>query len=169
MPEKDWAAEVIAIETLLDEVLDTLRTAPAGARDTELCERLSQIKDRQNSLYTRLVYGPVATLASGVPLSREQYHLVASRGRGLMDNQKVGLSPYTDFEVDQFFFYEDADHCCRIDTSERPAPGFVRIRIGKYPEELRIDALRPEQRRFFEQHLPHVAARFCRGNPGADE
>jgi hypothetical protein len=131
----------------------------------ELGRRLSAIKNRCGWLFDRLSSQPIGRLASGLPLSREQYHLLAAQGCTWADNKKVGLSPYTDFEVAEFFDYEDDERSCRIDTALPPPPGTIRVHFGVSPEKLRLDVLRPEQRRFFEEHLPEVAARFARETP----
>ncbi|HEY3382614.1 MAG TPA: hypothetical protein VGK32_12645 [Vicinamibacterales bacterium] len=166
MADETWADTLRAIDQGLGEALKALYESPnASDLRPELGNRLSEIRSRCETLFHRLVWEPTGRLTSGLPLSREQYHLLAAQGCTWADNKMVGLSPYTDFEVAEFFDYEDEERSCRIDPALPLPPGQIKLKFGVSPEKLRFNALRPEQRRFFEEHLPEVAARFAREAP----
>ena len=68
-----------------------------------------------------------------------------------------------DFGFLDHLWYEGDNRSCFIIPSlvrHDPKSGRVGLRFGSPPEELHLKHLRPEQRTFFEQHLPDVVRRF---------
>jgi hypothetical protein len=66
------------------------------------------------------------------------------------------------------FFYDDDERRCMINPQgDLSCPDPAPIRVGKRPEELTLDQLRPEQREFFETELPTLASRF-QSDPAED-
>ena len=99
---------------------------------------------------------------AGQKLTFEQYALLAARqlvpcGKG--DTRR-------DYEQFLMLYYEDDDRHGYIDlNAPLPSPpGYVNVRmtLGNEvaPEEVRVDALRPEQRGFLAEHYPEIYVRF---------
>jgi hypothetical protein len=106
---------------------------------------------------------PVERFIKGFLLSREEYYLLAACGLVSYTCKSAGLCDYDDYDILVQFHYEDDERCCYINPTLEPrVPGFISMRIGVAPEEISWHRLRSDQRAFFEQKLPEIAARFGR-------
>ena len=117
-------------------------------------------------MFGRFVDGPLNGFLSGRALTREEYYITAAAGLHCYTAKAAGLSTFDDFEIFNFFYYEDEGRRCYINPSMHPPP-FGRIRLhggglGEPPEELSWSKLRPEQQSFFTEYLPSIADRFKR-------
>jgi hypothetical protein len=137
-----------------------------------LTERLAQVRSAACEAFENLSARPAAKFLRGERLTRTEYYLLTAAGIFKEGGSKaLGLSPYDDYDTFSFLHYEDEKRITYIDPSEKPfdpprevSPGkfvqHVHPRLGIPPEEARLDALRPEQREFFKQHLPEIYKRF---------
>lgn len=149
----DLADDIRDLISLLDQALQRTATGP-----DPMPPWLLQAREAGRMLFERVCAGPHGRYLGGFLLSREEFFLLASRGLASVD------MPWGDeYDVFRMFHYEDSDQRGYINPSERPrVPGTVRVRLGIPPEEIAWERLRPEQRDFFERHLPQVAGRFAR-------
>ena len=131
----------------VQEQLMTLHRSLDAARATvaELSERIRFI--------------PVNKRVLGRRLSREEYFVLLAQGVALGSHKDLGLSKLDDYEVFDMFFYEDDERLGYINPSP---PGTATLPNDVHPEEISFDRLRPEQRVFFDKHLPAVGKRFKR-------
>lgn len=95
-------------------------------------------------------------LYSASTLTLEQYYLLLACGLWKEHIKYYGISPATSYEAHCHFLYENDNKKCLINISD---PGFPSM-YGCYPEELQLEGLRPEQKDFFEKHLPEIFQRF---------
>lgn len=175
----DWADELKHLCTLLDKIIEQGRSQvqqcdpespdsgcvvvrdPTARPDpmSQLLAGADRARGAANELFDRMCARPVALLARGYLLSREEYYLLVSRGV-LYAGTHTG-DPYDDFRM---IHYEDDDRRCYINLNEAPRlPGeALRIRFGIPPEEIAWTRLRNDQRDYFERHMPEVAGRFKR-------
>jgi hypothetical protein len=108
-------------------------------------------------------------------MTAEEFYVVAAIvGAPPMTAKQLGLSPVDDFELHSMLCCEHETRHVYINpelTPPEPLPEpdedgvhqwTAGLRFGAAPEELRLSALRPEQREFFKKHLPDVYARLKR-------
>jgi len=107
---------------------------------------------------------------SGRPLESTQYLYWRALGHDLGSAHGLGLFPISDHDIHKMLCYEDDKRYCYIN----PAPQStcvtvvdketgalsVNPEIGRYPEELQLKHLRPEQLDFFTEYMPEVLRRF---------
>ncbi len=149
------AGDVVPREVPSDaaELIGALRTE-IDAVERAVAAALDRYQDRPLDLFLK-----------GFLLTREQYHLLAAMRLPLSSAKLAGLSMLDDYDVFCMFHYEDDNRRAYINPDEAPRqPGRIKIRFGVPPEELDVNALRPEQLAFFEEYLPDVLARFRGGS-----
>lgn len=124
----------------------------------EVLTCVDEAREKASRLFHRIRGEPHNRFLSGFMLSREEFYLASAQDLIMIE------TPADDaYEVFRMFHYEDDARRCYININESPrVEGRLRIRIGVPPEELSWDRLRPEQRDYFERHLPEVAGRFRR-------
>ncbi len=151
------------------DVLPCEMPEPARSSLERLRQELASMRRAGQELFSRFSSGPVAELLDGHRLTREEYYLLAAADIWEMipwgTAKQLGLSPCDDFEVFSFFWYQDNMRFGYINPEEvqrDPGSQRVRARFGRPPEEIRLSALRPDQREFFERYLPAIYARFTR-------
>jgi hypothetical protein len=130
----------------------------------DLGEALSTIQRAQVTAWNRFTASPLESLVRGTPLSPEQYYLLSAMGVVRATAKHLGLSEWDDHEAFTMLHYEDDGWSGYINPAEQPrdvSSNRAGLQFGRPPEELPVRGLRPEQRRFFEQHLPTVLARFA--------
>lgn len=165
---RGWAEDFAELRRHLDHARDAshhladLVRAQLGLADlpasiVTLVEDVSKAQSLVDQLSYRLYFGPLGLFTHGHPLSREAYYLLAALGT-LRGGSSTGDS-YADF---QMLHYEDDERRSYICLDELPPAGTARLHFGMRPEEIWWERLRPEQRDFFERHLPEVAVRFKR-------
>jgi len=140
----DWIRMQLGPERLLPDVLT-------------LIEEISKAESIVNQLSDRLHRGPLDALVYGRPILREEFHLLVALG--VLQGGSYTGDPYGDFQMTR---YEDDEQQGYISLDEAPPQGTARIRIGPMPEGIAWQRLRPEQRDFFDRHMPDLAARFRR-------
>lgn len=148
-PKRELIQSVWSHVAQLNELIKTAREAAEDARD-------------------RYALSPTARYLRGDLLSREEYSLLVAMDVGPPTAKDLGLGGFDDYDVFRLLHYDDraSDVTCYINPDLRPRGGGERklaIFCGRAPEELRLDALRDDQREFFEKYLPEVHARFQRG------
>lgn len=154
-----WAWENVAASDCLPRELPP----ELSALLERLCRSTDTARSIGNTLFDRLCSAPVALYLNGYLLTHEQFHLLAAQG--IMFD-----CTYNAFRM---LHYEDDDRRCYINPNETPLPppeidqqgGIhqrVGLRLGKPPEEILWNRLRPEQQDYFQQYLPEIAARFRR-------
>jgi hypothetical protein len=123
---------------------------------------MDAVRSGLGNLFDRLCSEPAHHLLVGRRLTREEFFLLAAAGDLLYSNKAVGLSAHDDYEVHEMFHYEDQERVCHInpDLKPRSSNGRLLLRFGVCPEEIPLAGLRGEQRKFFEEKLPEIAARF---------
>jgi hypothetical protein len=122
-----------------------------------LMEDISKAQSLENQLSDRLHRGPMDKLIRGKPMSREEFYLLVALGV-LTGGSYTGDS-YDDF---QMLRYEDNERRSYVSVAQKPPAGKLVARAGLFPEEISWQQLRPEQRDFFDRHMPELAARFRR-------
>jgi len=178
-----WAAEIKAIQksaehmtdaagefsTWLDEAAGGRTEDPEGIRErargflTLLRQELQQVSQGGVSLFKQLCSGPVAKLLAGAPLTREEWLLLQAMGIPLVTAKAIGVAPLDDFALLSLLRWEDGARQAYINpdlSPTAPPEGQPGLRFGVAPEEVRVSALRPEQRAFFRRYWPAVFARF---------
>jgi hypothetical protein len=125
---------------------------------SQLLVCLDRASGAAGELFQRLCARPTDLHLRGFLLSREEFYLLASQDFVCV------AGPWGDaYEVFQMFHYEDSMRRCYINPDEGPrVGGTIKVRLGVPPEEISWHRLRPEQREFFDRHLPEIAARFRR-------
>ena len=118
---------------------------------------LDRAHEAAAKLFDRLSARPTSRYLMGYLLSREEFCLMAIGGVWI---ETLWGDSYEAFRM---FHYEDSEHRCYIDPGKRPqAPGAMPSRFSIPPENISWSGLRAEQREFFANNLPEVAARFQR-------
>lgn len=165
---RGWAEDFAELRRHLDHACDGLRhladwvRAQLGPADlpasmVTLVDDISKAQSLVDQLADRLHFGPLGLFTHGHPMSREAYYLLVALG-AFRGGSYTGDS-YADF---QMLRYEDDERRSYICLDELPPAGTLRLHFGMRPEEISWERLRPEQRDFFERHLPEVAVRFKR-------
>jgi len=140
----DWMRMQLGAESLPSDVLT-------------LMEDISTAKSLANQLSDRLHRDPLSRLFYGQPMSREEFYVLVALG--VLSGGSYTGDPYDDF---QMLRYEDNERRSYMTVDQKPPAGKLVVHGGPYPEELSWQLLRPEQREFFERHMPELAARFRR-------
>ena len=122
-----------------------------------LMEEISKAESLANQLSDRLHRGPLEQLGYGQPLSREAFFVLVALG--VLNGGSYSGDAYEDF---QMLRYEDGEQRGYITLADKPPPGYAMFRFGPWPEDISWQRLRPEQREFFDRHMPGFAARFRR-------
>ena len=180
-----WGTDLYAMRALAEETLHALSQNTKNEQHDALMEAVWMAVDAIAAMareaHLRYAVGPASAFNSGQQLSREEYLIVQAiageSAKGTPSNKSVGLSEWDDYEVYSMFLYEDDERYCYINPSLDPLPppsqsmddylgaGRLTWRFGAAPENLCLDALRPERHRFFRKHLPEVYRRFNRRHP----
>jgi hypothetical protein len=126
---------------------------PPGIASLE--KEISIVESLAGRLFERLFERPFSLLLSGHHLSREEFYLLVALG--FLGGGSYTGDAYADF---QMLHYEDEKRRTYITLEAPPGAGRVKLHCGMWPEEISWNRLRPDQRAFFEQHLPEVAVRF---------
>jgi hypothetical protein len=174
----NWLSKHVATNDVLPELAALLK---------RLNDSLQNVASATNTLRGRLTE-PIGKFPAGRPLTSWEYHLLAGEDvfsafadRFPMGTAKaMGVSPVTDFDAFAMASYDDDKRWVYINPIEKPKPsrsdmsaylgeGHVGMRFGTAPEDLDLEALRPEQRAFFERYRPDIYARFRRGSPQVSE
>jgi hypothetical protein len=110
---------------------------------------------------------PVRKLLTGLPLTREQFYLLAATGAITIPSGS-GEDPYKEF---MYYLYEDNDTCGYINLAETPLEQRInmeddgwetepRMSLGVIPEDVNVSCLDVDQREFFKKYRPELYARF---------
>ena len=89
----------------------------------------------------------------------------------VLTNSFATKTPYSEFEVNDFYFYEDDNKRGYINSNNKPNPPpiqnddgsetlMVSLKFGLTPEDVRISFLRLEQEKFFRECAPKIYSRF---------
>jgi hypothetical protein len=165
-PDQSWGTEFKDLRSHLEQALDASRRMaewsriqlgspdmPPGIAILE--EQISIVESLASRLFERLFQRPSSLLLSGQHLSREEFYLLVALG--VLKGGSYTGDAYADF---QMLHYEDEKRRSYITLEEQPRAGRIKLHFGMWPEEISWNRLRPDQRAFFERHLPEVAARF---------
>jgi hypothetical protein len=128
-----------------------------------LIRHMKRIRRIANTINGRMVRNPGRKLLRGETLTEQEYFFLRTGGVHLNTAHQLGLSPLDEYAIYRHLCYEDDKVICCVNPEPMPekAPeNVIRVRMGKAPEELHDTHLRPEQRDFFEEHLPGLWARF---------
>ena len=148
-----------------------------GASLALLSESIAQVTESINKVADAERHATLAFLA-GQRLTREQFYILLASECLEWTNKALGLSEFEDFELFEMLRYEGDDRQGYIylaeDIDDLPDIGmddwFLEIVSSTYrkaiipPEDIQWNALAPDQRAFFQRHLPDAAKRFRRGN-----
>jgi hypothetical protein len=164
---QDWGGDFAELRSCLERAHDKschlaswrtqLGPADVPADIVTLVEDISKAQSIVNHLFDRLHSSPLGLLTHGHPMSREAYYLLVALG--VLRGGSCAGDPYSHFQMTR---YEDDERRSYICLDEPPHSGGVKLHLGLWPEEISWDRLRPDQRDFFNRHLPEVAARFKR-------
>jgi hypothetical protein len=130
---------------------------------SSLIQHMKRIRRIADAINGRMVRSPAKKLMTGKPLTEQEYFFIRTGGVHLSTAHQLGLSPVDEYKIYRLFCYEDDKVICLINPEpkpEEPPENVIRIRAGSLPEELNACYLRPEQRSFFEKHLPGLLDRF---------
>ncbi len=129
-------------------------------------QTLEDIKSEATYLKDDFLWRPLFKFLKGRRLSESEFHFVASLGALYWSAKFVGLAPATDYEVFDNFRCEIRGEVFEIDTGplETPPEGMGHIRVSvppkRWPYEIQVSDLRPEQAEFFQRPLPAIYTRF---------
>jgi hypothetical protein len=168
MTDQSWGADFAMLRLHLDRALDVSRrltaSLPAELDATDeltdiarLMEEIATARSLAGQLSERLHGGPLGSLSHGQPLSREAFYVLVALG--VLGGGSYAGDPYDDF---QMLLFEDDERRSYITLDPKPSGGKGSVHAGLWPEEISWERLRPEQRDYFERHLPNIAARFVR-------
>jgi hypothetical protein len=161
MDEPDWGREFRALRELVGRAREAIQRQDLLRADDEL----RVIERHVEQALARYQAEPVTKLAKGLPLEREEFHIVMAAG--LFDQgftKALGLSPVDDYEAFSFLHYETdtgQGYINPLTEQDPPFPTTVE-RFGRPPEEIDILHLSPEQAEFFRRYVPDIFTRFRR-------
>jgi hypothetical protein len=136
----------------------------------DLDEELRKIEKTSRELRDYFCSLPLRKLFTGLPLTREEFYLLAAGGAITIPSVS-GEGPYEEF---MYYLYEDSERCGYISLSENPSDQFVDMQDGGWgsggpmtfgviPEDVDASCLRSDQREFFKKHRPELYQRFRGG------
>ena len=144
-----------------DEIIDSVMIDHIQCNQKKILEGINKIRD--------LFIGDTSDrFFSCKPFTQTQYFFMRDCGLNLGDAYSLGFSPLPDYDIYQMLYYEDDEQRCYINLKpQRPreivhkdGSRTISIEYGTYPEELKAEYLRPEQREFFKQYMPETYKRF---------
>jgi hypothetical protein len=157
-----WMDENLEVLRNLKEVIDRLNSLQHKLSGPKLDMIMGVIEKAENAhrasdeVRRRYCQAPVEKLIMGETLTREEYYLLRA-----MEVVKCFLGELDEYETSCMFHYQDQEWSGLIDLDEyRPKAAKLRIHGLRHPEQLRLQALRPEQKEFFEEHCPEILSRF---------
>ncbi len=130
---------------------------PALRREAERIHKTAE------AVNERTVRQPARKLLQGRPLTEQEYYLVRTGGVHLNTAHQLGFSPVDEYRLYRHLCYEDDRRICCINPEPKQTnvdDNAVTIQLGCTPEELHTQHLRPDQKAFFQEHLPELLARF---------
>jgi len=130
---------------------------------SSLVQHIKRIRRIADAINGRMVRSPSKKLLAGETLTEQEYFFIRTGDVHLNTAHQVGLSPIDEYAIYRHLCYEDDNVICCINPEpipEETPDNVVQVRWGINPEELHAKHLRPEQRDFFEEHLPDLLARF---------
>jgi hypothetical protein len=158
---------------LLENVLSEEDVEGAGApRELpeilhDLDEALRKIEKTNRELRDYFCSLPLRKLFTGLPMTREEFYLLAARGAITIPSPS-GEDPYQEF---MYFLYEDGERSGYIGLSENAPDLFVDteeggwesgapMTFGVVPEDVDAGSLGSDQRAFFKKYRPDLYQRF---------
>jgi len=153
------------------DVLPREMPEPLNANLAALSEEIDAVRRAAGRALSYFTPDPWVLLR-GLPLSEEEYLRCRAQGALFGTAKEVGLASFDDYYVYQMLCYDDEKSLEYINVNQTPTDPTVYtdadgrtyekvgMRYGLAPEECTRRQLRPEQERFFREHLPNVYARF---------
>jgi hypothetical protein len=169
MEQLGWMEENTRAMLHNEEAIRKLENILSEQEDDDLKELLHEIETAHRwciKAQERYSHMPADKFREGEILTEEEFYI--DRARGLLS---VKVDDKTEYDILRLCHYADDDWSGYIDIGEKCAPveqvetglreGYVLLRfsIGKYPEDLHLSALRPEQIEYFAK-FPGVLERF---------
>lgn len=135
-----------------------------GVAPTEVRERLDALQRALETSRVALSSGPREKFMRGARLTAEEFYLSRLAGIAFPWAQSFGVGAAHDAEAFDHHFYEDDERVGYINParSTKTDASESHSLLGIAPENVRVDALRPAQREFWERYSPTVFARFRR-------
>ncbi|TAK25713.1 MAG: hypothetical protein EPO40_21945 [Myxococcaceae bacterium] len=139
----------------------TASAAEGGERQQELLTRIDEVAEVIGGVKDALHTGPREKFRQGARLTEEEFYLCRLAGVGFPWAERLGLGAAHDAEAFDHHFYEDDSVSGYINPAKAGDTGRQSM-LGLAPEDVRMDALRPTQRDFWERYAPDIFARFRR-------
>lgn len=146
----------------LRRLLLSQRAPSAGGQGpSQVNEALDALCQALDTTREALSSGPREKFMRGARLTEDEFYLVRLAGVEFPWAQRFGVGAAHDAEAFDHYFYEDDTQMGYINPARTDTSG-QRSMLGIDPENVRVGALRPEQRAFWERHDPATFARFRR-------
>ncbi|MDY6954051.1 MAG: hypothetical protein SWE60_21310 [Thermodesulfobacteriota bacterium] len=150
-----------------EEILDFDLREKVSKVLRDLDQALAHIEKTNGELRDYFCSLPVRKLLTGLPLTREEFYLLAAAGAITIPSES-GEGPYKEF---MYYLYEDNEQCGYINLSETHSEQWVNVEaegweaepcitLGVMPEDVDISYLGDDQRAFLKKHRPKLYARF---------
>ncbi|MDY6839380.1 MAG: hypothetical protein SWH78_15550 [Thermodesulfobacteriota bacterium] len=150
-----------------EEILDVDLREKVSRIFRDLDEALANIEKTNGELRDYFCSLPVRKLLTGLPLTRQEFYLLAAAGAITIPSES-GEGPYREF---MYYLYEDNEQCGYINLSETHSEQWAnveakgwetepRVTLGVMPEDVDINYLGDDQKAFLKKHRPKLYARF---------
>jgi len=161
------AKKLVANAETEDEILDPEMREEVSKILRHLDQGLANIEKTNGELRDYFCSLPVRKLLTGLPLTREEFYLLAAAGAITIPSES-GEGPYKEF---MYSLYEDDEQCGYINLSETHSEQWVdveangwetepSITLGVMPEDVDTSCLGDEQIAFLKKYRPRLYARF---------
>lgn len=156
------------LEDFEKEFAEDVKTRDA---DKSLRHQLQEIRFTAGKIKEKLCHTWTLKFAAHEPLSEQEFYLMLASGINFWSAKELGISQVSDYDLFLNCCYEDDRSRTYIMPTEKPPFEWVdkktgsrkvKIRLGRAPEEIRLEALSPKQRHFFEKHAQHILERFVK-------
>jgi len=161
------AKKLVASAETEDEILEPEMREEVSKILRNLDQGLANIEKTNSELRDYFCSLPVRKLLTGLPLTREEFYLLAAAGAITIPSES-GEGPYKEF---MYYLYEDNEQCGYINLTDTPLEQWVdveakgweanpSITLGVMPEDVDTSYLGDDQRAFLKKYRPKLYARF---------
>jgi hypothetical protein len=161
------AKRLVANTETEEEILDSELREEVFEVFRQLDHALARIEKTNSELRDYFCSLPVRKLLTGLPLTREEFYLLAAAGAVTIPSES-GEGPYEEF---MYYLYEDDEQSGYINLSETHLEQWVSVEangwetepsvtLGVVPEDVKTSCLGKDQKAFFKKYRPKLYARF---------
>jgi len=161
------AKKLVANAETEDEILDPEMREEVSRILRQLDQGLANIEKTNSELRDYFCSLPARKLLTGLPLTREEFYLLAAAGAITIPSES-GEGPYEEF---MYYLYEDDEQCGYINLSETHLEQWVNVEaagwetepsltLGVMPEDVDTSYLGDDQSAFLKKYRPKLYTRF---------